>query len=166
MKYLREPVTGQVYAYPMGDLATVASLATLEHTLAAAQAHLRNLPEPAGGGEADRIEYAEAEQAVAEAQTALDAVPQVFFEIRERLKSLVEMTPEEVEAHLNPPVVPLTLEQIQALRRAAYVAESDPLKIEAEHDSLVNGTAPDYTAWLAAVEAIKARYPLPSPEVA
>lgn len=47
------------------------------------------------------------------------------------------------------------------LRRAAYVAESDPIKNEADYDALVSGTAPDYTAWIAAVEAIKARYPLP-----
>lgn len=58
--------------------------------------------------------------------------------------------------------VPLTLEEVQALRRAAYVAESDPLKNEADYDALINGTEPDYTAWIAAVEAIKARYPLPA----
>ena len=46
-------------------------------------------------------------------------------------------------------------------RRAAYAAESDPLRNEADYDALVNGTAPDYTTWRAAVEAIKARYPLP-----
>lgn len=77
---------------------------------------------------------------------------------------LVEMTPEEVEAHLNPSLVPPTLEQIQELRRRAYVAESDPLKNEADYDALVNGTTPDYTAWMAAVAEIKARYPLPEPE--
>lgn len=37
---------------------------------------------------------------------------------------LVEMTPEEVEAHLNPPAKPLTREQIEALRLRAY---ADPL---------------------------------------
>ena len=81
---------------------------------------------------------------------------------------LVEMTPEEVDAHLNPPPVPLTLEQIQELRRRAYVTESDPLKNEADYDALINGTEPDYTEWLAAVAAIKDRYPLPEtgPEAA
>lgn len=74
---------------------------------------------------------------------------------------LVEMTPEEVEAHLNPPPVPLTLEQIQELRRRAYIAESDPLRNGADYDALVNGTEPDYSAWLDAVAEIKARYPLP-----
>ena len=76
---------------------------------------------------------------------------------------LVEMTPEEVEAHLNPPPVSLTLEQIQELRRRAYIAESDPLRNEADYDALINGTEPDYTEWLAAVAAIKDRYPLPEP---
>lgn len=74
---------------------------------------------------------------------------------------LIPMTPKEVEAHLNPPLVPPTLEQIQKLRRAAYIAESDPIKNEADYDAILNGTEPDYTAWMTAVEAIKARYPLP-----
>ena len=67
----------------------------------------------------------------------------------------------EIAPYVEPEPVPLTLEQIQDLRRAAYVAESDPLRNEADYDALVSGTAPDYTAWVAAVEAIKARYPLP-----
>ena len=62
---------------------------------------------------------------------------------------------------VTPPSVPLTLEQVQSLRRAAYVAEADPLKNEADYDAILNGTEPNYTAWLAAVAAIKARYPLP-----
>lgn len=33
---------------------------------------------------------------------------------------LVEMTAEEVDAHLNPPAKPLTREQIEALRLRAY----------------------------------------------
>ena len=67
----------------------------------------------------------------------------------------------EIAPYVEPEPVPLTLEQIQDLRRAAYVAESDPIKNEADYDALVNGTEPDYTAWMAAVEAIKARFPLP-----
>lgn len=74
--------------------------------------------------------------------------------------NLVRMTDAEIQAHLAPP--PLTTEQVHEHRRAAYAAESDPLKIEAEHDAIKAGTAPDYTAWLAAVAAIKARYPLPA----
>lgn len=62
---------------------------------------------------------------------------------------------------VTPEPEPLTLEQVHALRRAAYVAESDPLKTEAEYDALLAGTEPDYTAWRAAVAAIKACYPLP-----
>lgn len=61
-----------------------------------------------------------------------------------------------------PPPAPLTLEQAQTQRQAAYVAESDPLKNEAEYDAIVAGTEPDYTAWLAKVAEIKARYPLPA----
>lgn len=62
---------------------------------------------------------------------------------------------------VTPTPEPLTIERVQALRRGAYVAESDPLKNEADYDALVSGAAPDYAAWIAAVEAIKARYPLP-----
>lgn len=76
-------------------------------------------------------------------------------------KGMVPMTTEEVEAHLNPPPGPPTLESVHDMRRRAYSIESDPIKNEADYDALVNGTAPDYTAWVAAVEAIKARYPLP-----
>lgn len=46
-------------------------------------------------------------------------------------------------------------------RRAAYVTESDPLRLEAEYDALSTGSAPDYSRWIAAVAAIKARIPLP-----
>ena len=54
------------------------------------------------------------------------------------------------------------LARAHAQRRAAYSAESDPIKNEADYDALLNGTDPDYTAWLATVAAIKARYPLPA----
>ena len=50
---------------------------------------------------------------------------------------------------------------VMASRRAAYLAESDPLRLEADYDALSRGLEPDYSAWLASVAAIKARYPLP-----
>lgn len=46
-------------------------------------------------------------------------------------------------------------------RLAAYRAESDPLKVEAEYDAMLNGTEPDYTLWMAKVEEIKLRFPFP-----
>ncbi|WP_439862279.1 hypothetical protein [Pseudomonas sp. MBLB4136] len=52
-------------------------------------------------------------------------------------------------------------ESVIEQRRAAYKAESDPLKIEAEYDAQIAGSEPDYSAWLAKVAEIKARYPLP-----
>lgn len=62
------------------------------------------------------------------------------------------------------PVIPLDerIAQVQALRLAAYRAESDQLKLQADFDALQAGTQPDYSLWIAAVEAIKQRYPLPS----
>lgn len=54
-----------------------------------------------------------------------------------------------------------TVESILSKRLAAYTRESDPLKNEAEYDALLNGTHPDYDAWMAKVLEIKQRYPLP-----
>ncbi|MBG7508605.1 UNVERIFIED_CONTAM: hypothetical protein P3C92_27900 [Pseudomonas aeruginosa] len=48
-----------------------------------------------------------------------------------------------------------------AARADAYRLESDPLKTEAEFDAIKAGTEPDYSAWIAKVEEIKARYPMP-----
>lgn len=53
------------------------------------------------------------------------------------------------------------LETALSSRRAAYLSESDPLRLEADYDSLSQGLKPDYSAWLASVAAIKARFPLP-----
>ncbi|EOZ2997187.1 TPA: hypothetical protein SL809_000113 [Pseudomonas aeruginosa] len=50
-----------------------------------------------------------------------------------------------------------------AARANAYRLESDPLKTEAEFDAIKAGTEPDYSAWIAKVEEIKARFPLPGP---
>lgn len=50
-----------------------------------------------------------------------------------------------------------------AARANAYRLESDPLKTEAEFDAIKAGVEPDYSAWVAKVEEIKARFPLPSP---
>ncbi|MEB3889785.1 hypothetical protein ODJ70_25100 [Pseudomonas aeruginosa] len=54
------------------------------------------------------------------------------------------------------------LAEVQELRRQAYRTESDPLRLEAEYDAIATGTAPDLSAWMAVVRAIKARYPLPA----
>ncbi len=69
----------------------------------------------------------------------------------------------EIEAYVAP-VLSLAerTAAAQAKRLAAYRAESDQVKIAAEYDALVAGSAPDYSAWKARVEEIKTRYPLPS----
>ena len=53
------------------------------------------------------------------------------------------------------------LDGILATRRAAYLSESDPLRLEADYDGLSQRNAPDYTAWLGSVVDIKKRFPLP-----
>jgi len=54
------------------------------------------------------------------------------------------------------------LDSVLSLRRAAYLAESDPLRMEADYDALSQGLEPDYRAWFASVAAIKERIPLPA----
>lgn len=54
------------------------------------------------------------------------------------------------------------LDLVRAARRAAYQAESDPLRLEIAYDALSQGLEPDFTAWVTSVAAIKARYPLPN----
>ncbi|MEA8807496.1 hypothetical protein, partial [Pseudomonas aeruginosa] len=48
-----------------------------------------------------------------------------------------------------------------AARANAYRLESDPLKTEAEFDAIKAGVEPDYSAWVAKVEEIRVRFPLP-----
>lgn len=74
---------------------------------------------------------------------------------------MVDGRPQIVDIPKPEPSCDDLLAQARAMRRTAYSAESDPLRNEADYDAVVNGTEPDYTAWLAAVAAIKARYPLP-----
>ncbi|WP_326901441.1 hypothetical protein P8F81_03510 [Kosakonia cowanii] len=50
---------------------------------------------------------------------------------------------------------------VASQRLAAYRAESDQLKTEADYNAIADGVAPDYTAWIAKVKEIKARYPMP-----
>lgn len=64
-------------------------------------------------------------------------------------------------SEVAPPAPVWTVEQVLRMRLEAYRVESDSLKLEAEHDALMAGIAPDYTAWLAKVEEIKLRYPKP-----
>lgn len=54
------------------------------------------------------------------------------------------------------------LERARAARSAAYRAESDPLRLEAEYDARSSGQPVDYSHWLAKVAEIKARIPLPT----
>ncbi|MCY1305754.1 hypothetical protein D9M70_555780 [compost metagenome] len=53
------------------------------------------------------------------------------------------------------------VEMVRQTRLAAYRLESDPLKNEAEYEALKSGSEPDYSAWLAKVEEIKAQHPFP-----
>lgn len=102
-----------------------------------------------------------------------DAIPEGVVEISEELRlSLLdgERNGQVIKAKKNgdpylEDAPPLTNEdkklQAHNNRKAAYRAESDPLKVEADYDAIVSGNDPDYSAWMKKVEEIKARYPLP-----
>lgn len=60
------------------------------------------------------------------------------------------------------PAVVLSAADVCASRLQAYRVESDPLKLEADYDSLQYGVPPDYSAWMAKVAEIKERFPLPT----
>lgn len=76
------------------------------------------------------------------------------------------MSPEEVEAHVNPPVPPLTREQVEALRLTAYanpVTGSDRYFAEAARMQAMGETGADAVtaAGVARYEAIQTEYPWP-----
>lgn len=70
-----------------------------------------------------------------------------------KMKTAVQLQAERDQAALDAALVS---------RRSAYLAESDPLRLEADYDALSQGLEPDYTGWLASVASIKARFPLPA----
>lgn len=77
---------------------------------------------------------------------------------------MVDMTPEEIEAHLNPPVAPPTREQVEALRLAAYadpVTGSDRYFAEAARMNAMGEAGADavIAAGVARYEEIQAEYP-------
>jgi hypothetical protein len=64
-----------------------------------------------------------------------------------------ELVGAELEAHLNPPPAPLTAEDIESMRRAAYEQEADPLFFKAQRGEATLGE------WQAKIAEIKARFP-------
>lgn len=61
----------------------------------------------------------------------------------------------------DPKPTPVTAASVRRQRLNAYLAESDPLKIEAEYDALSADGTPNYKKWMAKVQEIKERFPLP-----
>ena len=77
------------------------------------------------------------------------------------------MAPEEVEAHVNPPLPPITREQVEALRLTAYanpVTGSDRYFAEAARMSAMGEAGADAvtTAGAARYQQIQAEYPWPA----
>lgn len=85
---------GEVFAYEESDIQKSESISVLESDLAEAKQL---------GDEAE----------IAKAQSALDAIEPVFFSIRDNIAQCHLMTPEEIDAHLNPPRI-VTAESLKA----------------------------------------------------
>lgn len=79
MNYYKDKKTTIVYAYDDEQLAQVARLNEIERLMSQSSFH-----------EAIKDEY--------------DAILPVFFEIRDNINSMHEMTQKEIDAYLNPPV--------------------------------------------------------------
>lgn len=79
MKYYKDKKTNIVYAYDDKQLAQVARLNEIERLMSQSSFQ-----------KAIKDEY--------------DAILPVFFEIRDNINSMHEMTQKEIDAHLNPPV--------------------------------------------------------------
>lgn len=116
MRYFKHAETGEVFAYNQSDIDAVNRIPEMESSLLQAQTFFTNLPTPVEGSEESELEaYESARRAVSEAQSEIDAVLPVFFDIREKLKTLTEMTLEEIDAHLNPPTEPQYKTQFSVL---------------------------------------------------
>lgn len=83
MKYYKDKKTSDVYAYDDEQLVQVNLIKSLE-------SQLSGLDE--GSEEFEQV------------NSELSAIPSIFFEIRDKINSMHEMTAKEVEAHLNPPI--------------------------------------------------------------
>ena len=85
------------------------------------------------------------------------------------LDSLVPMTAEEIEAHLNHASVPMTVEEVERLRLVAYadpITGSDRFFAEAARLQAIGGTTDEIEAARAAGAAryaeIQGQYPWPA----
>ena len=153
MKYYKHTETGEVFLYEQSDIETVGLITDLESQLDVLQQWLIDTPEPPileveddGAVVEDKYSEARAEykqkQDEAEAiQSQLDNILPVFFDIRDKLKLLTELTGSELEEHLNP--VP-TNEQLAATVRAERdrLIESVRWRIERHNDELALGREP------------------------
>ena len=118
MKYYKHNETGVIYAYTQADIDAADGITELELALANAQAALDALPEPTDTGEPDTAREADV-------KAVKDVLP-VFFDIRQKLKDMTDLTGAELEAHLNPKP---TTEQALAVK----IAEAKKYLLDTDH---------------------------------
>lgn len=152
MKYYKT-TQGEVYAYEQSDIETVARIIDLENQLDALQQWLIDTPEPPMLEAEAHDEYKQKQVETEDIQSQLDSVLPVFFNIRDKLKSMTELTGAELDEHLNP--VPTT-EQLSASVRAkrdSLLDELDSQLLRYERQEKLGIETNDTEAWyLAALQ--------------
>lgn len=149
MKYYKN-LKGEVYAYENSDIATVGLIIDLEGQLDVLQQWLVDAPQPPmlevedgseGKHSKELAEYKQKQTEAKNIQSQLDSILPVFFDIRDKLKSMAELTGAELDAHLNPAP---TTEQLADTARAERdrLIESVRWRIERHNDELVLGSEP------------------------
>lgn len=143
MKYYKN-TQGEVYAYEQSDIEMVGLISDLESQLDVLQQWLTDtpeLPEPSDDDVEKDNEYKQKQSEAEGIQSQLDSILPVFFDIRDRLKSMVELTGVELDAHLNPQP---TTEQLADTARAERdrLIESVRWRIERHSDELALGGEP------------------------
>lgn len=150
MKYFKDKKTGEVYAYENSDIETVGLIYDLEGQLNVLQQWFSDTPEPplleVEDGVEDkhskaRAKYKQKQDEAEDIQSQLDSVLPVFFDIRDKIKSMAELTGVELDEHLNPAP---TAEQLAATARAERdrLIESVRWRIERHKDELALGSEP------------------------
>lgn len=147
MIYYRHKKTGEVFAYEQSSIETVGLIADLEGQLDVLQQWLIDTPAPpmleveVEAEDESRTEYKQKQDEAESIQAQLDSILPVFFDIRDNLKSLDELTGAELDEHLNPAP---TNEQLADTARSERdrLIESVRWRIERHNDELALGIEP------------------------
>ena len=151
MKYYKN-TQGEVYAYEQSDIEKATKITELENQIEGLQQWLSDTPEPPmlEGEETDdeaRAEYKK-KQAEAEAiQSQLDSILPVFFDIRDKLESMVELTGVELDEHLNPTPTTEQLAYQARAKRDSLLSDLEPQLLRYERQEKLGIETTDTEGW-------------------